>query len=71
MLFLVSPLILTTLYPIVSLSYTCTHRRFDQLSELMSEDDNCLAYQTEIEKLTKSETSFIPFLGSFLTQVGI
>ena len=44
-------------------------RRFDQLSELMSEEDNCRVYQTEIEKLLKSDTSFIPFLGSFLTQV--
>jgi hypothetical protein len=36
----------------------------------MSEEDNCRVYQTEIEKLLKSDVSFIPFLGSFLTQVG-
>lgn len=36
----------------------------------MSEEDNCQVYQTEIEKLLKSDGSFIPFLGSFLTQVG-
>ena len=60
-------LLCTTLYQI--LFVLSPLRRFDQLSELMSEEDNCRVYQTEIEKLLKSDTSFIPFLGSFLTQV--
>lgn len=47
------------------------HRRFDQLAEVMSEADNGQCYQTEIEKLLKSQEAFIPFLGYFLTQVGI
>ena len=59
-----------TLYQWPYVFHTLSYRRFDQLSELMSEEDNCQVYQTEIEKLLKSESSFIPFLGSFLTQVG-
>ena len=46
-------------------------RRFEQLSELMSECDNGQRYQEEIEKLMTAKESFIPFLGSFLTQVCI
>ena len=45
------------------------HRRFDQLSELMSECDNGQRYQEEIEKLMAANEPFIPFLGFFLTKV--
>ena len=56
---------------IVKIIFVHTHRRFEQLCDVMSESDNGQRYQAEIEKLLLAEEPFIPFLGSFLTQVGM
>ena len=71
MVIVLSLFTLDTLYQMLYVFPSHTHRRFDQLSELMSKEDNSQIYQTEVEKLLKSESSFITFLGSFLTLVGI
>lgn len=44
-----------------------THRKFDQLTAIMHEDNNWSTYRQEIEKKQRSNSSFVPFLGVFLT----
>ena len=44
-------------------------RTLDQLTRLMSEEDNCILYREDLELQWSTHTPCIPFLGYFLTQV--
>ena len=49
--------------------FSCIIRRFKQLSELMSEEDNWAMYRNDLDQQFTASTPCIPFLGVFLTQV--
>ena len=42
-------------------------RKFDQLTALMHEENNWNTYRQEVDSKLSSNTSFVPFLGVFLT----
>ena len=44
-------------------------RKFEDLSRLMSEEDNWRTYKIELKEIASSKNHCVPFLGQFLTQI--
>ena len=53
----------------ISLLYTFYHRKFEQLSALMSEECNFQLYHKDLKQTLAANISCVPFLGTFLTTV--